>query len=126
MLSQNYVRIQARYTGRTGKPVGPFAANWHLLHAGRFSREDEALFLQAEEWFRGNLPVPPFYDKENPEKNNPQKAITYFKAEALEKYGEKLLVLTGLLEKYGIAYDVVFTNSVGEVIYEDAYQVAVI
>lgn len=35
-------------------------------------------------------------------------------------------MLTGLLEKYGIAYDVVLTNSVGEIIYEDAHQIAVI
>jgi len=126
MLSKKYVRIQVRYTGRTGKPCGVFAANWHLLHAGRFSSEDKALFLKTEEWFRENLPVPPFYDKENPEKNNPQKAITYFKTGAIEKYEEQILVLTGLLEKYGVHYDVVYTDFVGEIIYEDDDQVAVI
>ena len=126
MLKQKYARIQARYTGRTGKPVGLFAANWHLLNAGRFSEEDKALFLKTEEWFRNNLPVPPFYDKENPEKNNPQKAITHFKTDAIAKYEEQIHVLTGLLEKYDVPYDVVFTNTVGEVIYEDDEQVAVI
>ncbi len=126
MLNQKYVRIQTRYSGKTGKPVGIFAANWHILYAERFTQEDKELFLATEEWFRENLPVPPFYDKENPERNNPQKAITYFKTDAIAKYSEKILVLTGLLEKYNVHYDVVLTNYVGEIIYEDDYQVAII
>ena len=126
MLSKKYVRIQVRYTGRTGKPCGIFAANWHLLNAGRFSPEDKELFLETEKWFRNNLTVPPFYDLEDPEKNNPQKAITYFKTGAIDKYEEQILVLTGLLEKHGVYYDVVYTDFVGEIIYEDDDQVAVI
>jgi hypothetical protein len=35
-------------------------------------------------------------------------------------------VLTGLLEKYDVPYDVVETNYVGEVIYEDEFQIGVI
>ena len=126
MLNKKYVRIQVRYSGRTGKPCGIFAANWHLLSADRFLQEDKELFLKTEKWFRENLPVPPFYDKENPEKNNPQKAITYFKSESLDKYEEQILVLAGLLEKYGVVYDVVYTDFVGEIIYEDDDQIAVI
>jgi len=126
MLNQKYMRVQARYTGKTGKPVGMFAANWHIMMAERFSPEDKDLFLRTEDWFNENLPNPPFYDKENPEKNNPQKAITYFKTETIQKYEEKILILIGLLDKYGVYYDVVYTNSVGEVIYEDDYQIAVI
>jgi len=126
MLSKKYIRIQARYTGRTGKPCGVFAANWHLLYADRFSPEDKELFLETEKWFREKLPVPPFYDKDNPEKNNPQKATTWFKTEAIDKYEEQILVLTGLLEKHDVDYDVVYTDFVGEIIYEDDDQVAVI
>ena len=125
MFDQKYVRIQVRYTGKTGKPVGFIGANWHILRADRFSDKDKDLFLKTEEWFNQNLPNPPFYS-ENPEKNNPQKAVTYFKTAAIPKYEEKILVLTGLLEKYGVHYDVVFTNFAGEIIYEDDYQVAVI
>ena len=32
----------------------------------------------------------------------------------------------GLLEKYGVHYDIMFTNCVGEIIYEDDYQITVI
>jgi len=126
MLCRKYMRVQARYTGKTGKPVGLFAANWHIMRADLYTPEDKALFLAAEDWFNEHLPNPPFYDKENPEKNNPQKAITYFKTGAIAKYEEQILILTGLLDKYGVDYDIVFTNSVGEIIYEDDYQVAVI
>jgi hypothetical protein len=124
-MNQKYVRIQARYTGKTGKTVGFIGANWHILRAGRFSQEDKELFLQTEEWFNENLPNPPFYN-DNPELNNPQKAITYFKTDMISRFEEKVLVLTGLLDKYGVHYDVVFTNYIGEIIYEDDYQVAVI
>ena len=125
MLNQKYVHIQVRYTGKTGKTVGFIVANWHILRADRFSKEDRKLFISTEEWFNENLPNPPFYS-DNPELNNPQKAITYFKTSAIPKYEEKVLILTGLLEKYGVQYDIVFTNSVGEIIYEDDYQIAVI
>ncbi len=125
MLNQKYVRIQARYTGKTGKPVGLFAANWHIMRAGLFTEEDKELFLKTDEWFNDNLSNPPFYS-ENADLNNPQKAITYFKTAAISKYEDKIFILTGLLEKYNTPYDVVFTNSVGEIIYEDDYQAAVI
>jgi hypothetical protein len=126
VLNQQYVRIQARYSGKSGKPVGVFGANCYLFFAERFSPEDRELFLRTAVWFKANLPIPPFYDLENPEKNNPQDAITYFKRSAIPKYLEKILVLIGLLEKYDVPYDVVGTNYVGEVIYEDEYQIGVI
>jgi hypothetical protein len=31
----------------------------------------------------------------------------------------------GLLEKYNVEYDIVYTNFIGKIIYEDDYQVAV-
>jgi len=126
MLNQKYMRIQVRYSGKTGKPVGVFVANWHILRAGRFSDEDKKLFEETEEWFVQNLPTPPFYDKDDPEKNNPQKAITYFKTAAVSRFEHKILILTGLLERYSVHYDIVLTNNVGEIIYEDDYQIAVI
>ena len=126
VLNQKYIRIQVRYTGKTGKPVGLFGANWHILNADLFSQADKELFLETDEWFNENLPEPTFYDKDNPEKNNTQQAITYFKTGAVSKYKDKILILTGLLEKYGVAYDIVLTNTVGEIIYEDDYQIAVV
>ena len=60
MLNQKYMRIQVRYNGKTGKPVGFIDANWHILRADKFSEKDKILFLETEEWFNKNLPNPPF------------------------------------------------------------------
>lgn len=38
---------------------------------------------------------------------------------------EKLEAAMELLDKYGHPYDCVYTNFVGEIVYEDEYQVAV-
>ena len=38
---------------------------------------------------------------------------------------EKLFPLMNLLEKYNVEYDIVYTNFVGIIVYEDEFQVAV-
>jgi hypothetical protein len=126
VLNQQYVRIQARYSTKSGKKVGVFGANCTLFYADEFTPEDREVFLNTAVWFKANLPVPPFYDLDNPEQNNPRGAITYFKSTAIPTFIAKIQVLTGLLEKYDVPYDVVETNYVGEVIYEDEFQIGVI
>lgn len=39
---------------------------------------------------------------------------------------EKAEIFMGSLDKYKVSYDIVYTDYVGKVIYEDEYQVAVI
>ncbi len=39
---------------------------------------------------------------------------------------QKLEPLLELLDKYAVKYDIVFTNYVGKIIYEDQYQVGVV
>lgn len=121
MLGRKYVRIQTRYCGKTGKPVGIFGACWHLKRAGNLSNEEVQLFLEIDEWFKVHLPTPPFY-----EKGNPDKAITWFKRESTDDMLERLQPLMNLLEQYDVEFDVVFTNHIGKIIYEDEYQVAVL
>ena len=38
---------------------------------------------------------------------------------------EKIMPLMDLLEKYHVEYDIVYTNFVGKIVYEDEFQVAV-
>jgi len=54
------------------------------------------------------------------------RVITYFKTENAEKMIVRLLPIIRLLDRYNIAYDVIFTNQVGKIVYEDEYQVAAI
>ena len=121
---KKYMRIQGRELAyRTGKPVGVFILNWRRVRDGVYSEEDCRLYEETEKWFKDNLPEPPFYGENN---ENPQGAVTYFKTSAFEAMRGKAEILMSLLDKYKIPYDIVFTDYVGRIIYEDKYQVAVI
>jgi hypothetical protein len=119
-----YVRIQVRYSGKTGKPVGIFGACHHVINSSYYSYnatdDDKQLFWDIEDWFEQYLPNPPFYDE-----GNPNKYITWFKTKTTSHMMEKLIPLMDLLGRYNVEYDVVYTNFIGKIVYEDEFQVAV-
>jgi len=121
---QKYVRIQVRYSGKTGKSVGIFGACHHVVNNSYYTfnttEDEKILFLNVENWFNENLPNPPFYNE-----GNPNKYITWFKTKNTKHMIEMLIPLMKLLEKYNVEYDIVYTNFVGNIIYEDDFQVAV-
>lgn len=121
---KKYIRIQGREIAyRTGKPVGIFILNWRKIRDGFYTKADAELYDSTHKWFLDNLLEPPFYGDNN---DNPQGAITYFKTASFEPMREKAEILMGLLDKYKVPYDIVYTDYVGKVIYEDEYQVVVI
>lgn len=114
-----YMRIQGRETSWVTKyPKGIFGMCWRMIMDGMMSKEDEAVFRNIDEWFRENLPEP------EPCKNG-EKVITFFKTETTEEMRKKIEPAMQLLDKYEHPYDVVYTNFVGTIIYEDEWQVAV-
>ena len=121
---KKYVRIQARYSGKTGKPVGIFAACYLTLnskyHEFNASDEDKLLYKKIADWFESNLPNPPFYQE-----GNPNKYITWFKTDSSALMIDKLKSLMSILDKYKVAHDVIYTDYVGNIVYEDEFQVAV-
>ena len=120
MKLPKYVRIQGREIAwKTKKPVGVFILNWRRIRDNIYSPEDVKLYDETHQWFLDNLPQPPFYGDNN---DNPQGAITYFKTENCDVMLEKIQPLIDLLDKYDIPYDVVYTNYIGKIIYEDEYQ----
>lgn len=124
MKLPKYMRIQGRETAyRTGKPVGVFVLNWRRIRDGVYSKQDSDLYEETHKWFLKHLPEPPFYGDNN---DNSQGAVTWFKTEAYEEMEEKANVLTTLLDKYNIPYDIVFSDYVGKIVYEDKWQVGVI
>ena len=124
MKTFKYVRIQGREIAyRTQKPVGIFILNWRRLRDNVYSPEDVELYNQTHQWFLDNLPQPPFYGEDN---DNHQGAITWFKTENCKEMLERIQPLIDLLDKYEIPYDIVYTNHVGKIIYEDDYQVGVV
>lgn len=124
MKLPKYMRIQGREIAyRTQKPVGVFVLNWRRIRDGVYSAADEEIYEKTHKWFLENLPEPPFYGNDN---ENPQGAVTWFKTENSNEMFEHIQPLIDLLEKYDIPYDIVYSNYVGRIIYEDDYQVGVI
>lgn len=114
-----YMRIQGREESWITKyPKGIFGMCWRMIMDGVMSEEDEELFRSIDQWFKDNLPEP------EPCKNG-EKVITFFKNETSKEMLEKIKPAMDLLDKYNHPYDVVYTNFVGAIVYEDDWQVAV-
>ena len=114
-----YMRIQGREDSYITKyPKGIFSLCWNLIRDGSLTAEEERLFIAVDGWFKENLPEP------KPCKNH-EKVITFFKCEHTAHMLEKLEPVLALLDKYRKPYDVVYTNFVGGIVYEDEWQVAV-
>ena len=114
-----YMRIQGRENSWITKyPKGIFSMCWRMIMDGIMTKEDEELFRNIDQWFKENLPEP------KPCKNG-EKVITFFKNETTKEMQEKIKPAMDLLDKYNHPYDVVYTNFVGTIVYEDEWQVAV-
>lgn len=115
-----YMRIQGREESWITKyPKGIFGMCWRMIMDGVMDKEDEEVFRGIDQWFKDNLPEP------EPCKNG-EKVITFFKTESTEEMQEKIRPAMEILDKYEHPYDVVYTNYVGTVVYEDEWQVAVL
>lgn len=114
-----YMRIQGRENSWITKyPKGIFGMCWRMIMDGIMSKEDEEKFRGIDQWFKDNLP-------ELESCKNAEKVITFFKTETTEEMQEKISPAMEILDNYGHPYDVVYTNFVGNVVYEDEWQVAV-
>jgi hypothetical protein len=120
-LDMKYIRIQTRYLGKLGKPVGIFGACHHLQRAGKLTIDEAALFKSIDDWFIANLPLPYFYAD-----GNAIKAITWFKKDETVEMILRLQPLVKLLEKYNVDYDLIESDEPGTKVYEDEYQVGTI
>lgn len=119
---KKYMRIQGHeYSYATGRPTGIFALCHRRVNSGVFSTDDVKLFHETNQWFKDNLIEPEFYKD-----GNTVKGITWFKTESFEPFREMTEILTGLLDKYNVPYDIVYTDYVGGIIYEDEYQVGAV
>ena len=114
-----YVRIQGReVSSDTMYPAGVFSMCWKLIQQGVMDAEDVGLFKEIDSWFAEELPFPEPCMRKEP-------VICYFKTENSELMMRMITPVMWLLERYDHPFYVVYTNSPGEIIYEDDYQVAV-
>lgn len=118
-MACKYVRIQGRKDSWITKyPKGIFSVCWRMIRDGVMKPEDEETFREIDAWFKEHLPEP------EPRKNH-EKVITFFKTETTEEMREKLAPVIRMLDRYAHPCDIVYTNAVGTVVYEDRWQVAV-
>ncbi len=118
-MKYKYIRIQGREDSYITKyPKGVFSLCWNLIRDGRLTDDEKNLFISIDDWFKANLPEPESC-------KNHEKVITFFKCETTFKMIEKLKPAITLLDKYQKPYDVVYTNFVGTIVYEDNWQIAV-
>ena len=114
-----YMRIQGREDSYITKyPKGVFSLCWNLIRDEILTQEEKDLFISIDNWFKENLPEPEPCLKH-------EKVITFFKCESTEEMYEKLKPAIAMLDKYNKPYDVVYTNFVGGIVYEDKWQIAV-
>ena len=119
-MTFKYMRIQGRELSYvTQYPKGIFAMCWRLIYDGVMSEHDAELFKKINAWFEENLPEPPMYQSDD------KKVITFFKTESSAEMLRQIEPAMALLDKYNHPYDVVYTNFVGNIVYEDEFQVAV-
>lgn len=114
-----YMRIQGRELSWVTKyPKGIFSICWKMIQNGEMDSTDEARFREIDRWFKEHLPEP------EPCKNGEQ-VITLFKTETTAEMQAMIAPALQILDKYRHPYDVVYTNFVGTIVYEDPWQVAV-
>ena len=118
-MEYKYLRIQGRELASTTMYAkGIFSMVWKLINDDEMEEEDAELYREIDKWFVEELPFPePCMKKE--------KVVCFFKTENSDEMLKMIRPALWLLEKYNHPYFLVYTNTPGEIVYEDKYQVAV-
>ena len=113
-----YVRIQGLELAiNTMYAKGIFSMCWKLIQQDVMTEEDADLYREIDSWFMENLPWPSPCRKQEP-------VVCWFKTENAEEMLKMIRPAMWLLERYNHPYFLVYTNTPGEIVYEDKYQIA--
>ena len=113
-----YVRIQGKELAKnTMYAKGIFSMCWKLIQDDIMDPEDAELFREIDGWFAENLPWPP-------QCMNREPVVCWFKTENSDEMLKMIRPAMWLLERYNPPYFLVYTNTPGEIVYEDQYQIA--
>ena len=112
-----YLRIQGRnLVSNTLTGKGIFGLFMDLIRNEVMDQEDTDLYMELDSWFAENLPWP------EPCKRQ-ESVICYFKTENTNEMLKWIKPALWLLDRYNIPYYLVYTNTPGEIVYEDQYQI---
>ena len=118
-----YYRIHtADIAYMTKRPRGIFTTVGKLVDSKILTEDEEKEYWRNREYFEEVLPVPPFYQD-----NNPDGAITWFK-DTPEGDGiwKQMTFYRDMCSKYNVKLYISECEGVpGEIIYEDEFQIAV-
>ena len=114
-MKYKYLRIQGlELAANTMYAKGVFSMCWKMIQDKTMEEEDADLYKEIDSWFVENLPFPePCMNKE--------KVICYFKTENGDEMLKWIRPALWLLERYHHPYYLVYTNTPGEIVYEDPY-----
>ena len=113
-----YVRIQGTELAKnTMYNKGVFSMCWQLIQDDEMIGEDADLYREIDDWFAEHLPWPPQCKNQEP-------VVCWFKTENSEEMMKMIRPALWLLEQYNHPYFLVYTNTPGEIVYEDQYQIA--
>ena len=105
------------------KELGVFHAVLRLRERGRLHAHEEELHDSTRKWFNENLEKPNrFTASKPPHYRKPNRAISWFKDTATEHLSH-IRDLVQILENHGIAVQMLTTDRVGYVVYEDEFQI---
>ena len=117
-MQLKYVRIQGTELAKnTMYNKGVFSMCWQLIQNDEMIGEDADLYREIDDWFAEHLPWPPQCKNQEP-------VVCWFKTENSEEMMKMIRPALWLLEQYNHPYFLVYTNTPGEIVYEDQYQVA--
>lgn len=118
-----YYRIHtADIAYMTKRPRGIFTTVGKLVDSKTLTEEEEKEYWRNREYFEEVLPVPPFYQD-----NNPDGAITWFKdTPEGDDIWHQMTFYREMCSKYNVKLYISECEEIpGEVIYEDKFQIAV-
>ena len=119
IIEFKYCRLQGKeFAANTKAPKGIFSMLRKLAADGIMVEEDVGLFKEIDSWIAEILPWPPQCQQK-------EKVICYFKTNNSQMMMKMIKPLLWLLDRYERPYFMVYTNSPGEIVYEDDYQVVV-
>lgn len=108
---------------KSGKELGVFHAVLRLREEGRLHPHEEELHDMTRRWFNENLEKPTrFTTSKPPHYRKPNKAISWFKDTARDHLTH-MRDLVEILRNHEIPVQMLKTDRVGYVVYEDDYQI---
>ena len=118
-LKYKYMRIQGlELAENTMYAKGVFSMCWQMIQDDVMDEEDADLYREIDSWFTENLPWPP-------QCKNQENVVCFFKTENADEMLKMIRPALWLWKKADHPYYLVFTNTPGEIVYEDQYQVVV-